>query len=410
MRKRLKLLWILLCCHSLTYAGGFQFSSQGTKALGMGGSLSGHAFDASTVFFNPGGMTALDRKTYLNAGFAALMPRTSFLGMENQQEDDDSPLSIPYYIYVSTKLKDERFSVGISINTPFTYTSQWKDDWTGRFISQTFRIRTLFIQPTAAYKINDRFSVGAGPVIAHGSIYSTRALPYTITDNTESSLELNGNATSIAANIGFYYSKDKLTLGLTWRSGVKLKIDGGDADFHDVPSSLLLNGTYPASTTFSTDLNLPSVYSLAGGYTLNEKILITFGFNYTQWDVFKSLDYNFKEENLPDITSTRNYKNTLTFRGGIEAKAFKKFTLRGGIGLDESPIPDQYMSPDIPDDNRVIISGGITWHLKENISLDGSFMFENVKEHRESDNIPYNFNGTYNSFIYTAGIGAQFTF
>jgi long-chain fatty acid transport protein len=84
--------------------------------------------------------------------------------------------------------------------------------------------------------------------------------------------------------------------------------------------------------------------------------------------------------------------------------------LRGGLALDKSPVLDNYMSPDIPDDDKVIISAGLSWKIKDNFSLDGSFMLENVREHRESDNIPYNFNGTYNSFIYNAGIGAQFIF
>jgi long-chain fatty acid transport protein len=391
-------------------AGSFQISAQSIKALGMGGSLSGHAFDAGTVFFNPGGMTALKDKTVFNAGISALMQRSSFLGTENQTAEDDGGLSLPFHIYVSTKLKNERLSVGLSVNTPFGYLSNWKDDWTGRFISQTFRIRTIYFQPTAAYKLNDNLSLGAGPVLATGSIYSTRALPYTTSDGKESSMELNGSGTAVGANIGFYYAKNKLTLGLTWRSGVNMKIKDGEAEFNDIPTSLLQNGTYPTGTSFDSELNIPSVYSIAGGYILNDRVILTLGFNFIQWSVFESLDYDFADPTLTDIRTVRNYDNTLSFRAGIEAKAFPKITLRGGLALDKSPVLDNYMSPDIPDDDKVIISAGLSWKIKDNFSFDGSFMLENVREHRESDNLPYNFNGTYNSFIYNVGIGAQFIF
>jgi long-chain fatty acid transport protein len=393
-----------------TKAGSFQISAQSIKALGMGGSLSGHAFDAGTVFFNPGGMTALKDKTVFNVGISALIPRSSFLGTENQTAEDDGGLSLPFHFYVSTKLKDERLSVGLSINTPFGYLSNWKDDWTGRFISQTFRIRTVYFQPTAAYQLNDNLSLGGGPVLATGSINSTRALPYTTTAGKESSMELNGGGTAVGANLGLYYAKNKLTLGLTWRSGVRMKIKDGEADFNDIPTSLLQNGTYPVSTSFNSELNIPSVYSIAGGYILNDRVVLTLGFNYIQWSVFESLDYDFADPMVTDIRTARNYDNTLSFRAGIEGKISSKVVLRGGLALDKSPVPDQYMSPDIPDDDKVIVSTGLSWKIKNNFSIDGSFMLENVREHRESDNIPYNFNGTYNSLIYNAGIGAQFIF
>lgn len=375
----------------------------------MGGSLTGRAFDAGVVYFNPGGMTALKDKTVINLGMSAVMPRTSFLGHENQQEEDDGPLSLPYHLYVTHKLKNENLSLGLSINSPFGIESKWKDNWSGRFISQTFRIRTLFIQPTAAYQINEHWSIGAGPVFATASLYHTRALPYTNSSGTESSIELDGKGSAIGANAGVYYKTEKLSVGLTYRSGFKIKIDDGNVSFHDLPSLITQNWSNNASS-FSSELNIPSVYSLGAGYMLNDKLTLTLGFNMIQWSTFESLDYDIQNPEIADIKTARNWENTLSFRAGIQAITTSKLTIRGGIALDASPVPDRYMSPDIPDDERIVISGGITYKLKERFSLDASFQFENVKETRESGNIPYNFNGTYNSYIYQAGIGAQFLF
>jgi long-chain fatty acid transport protein len=410
MRKQKLLLPVFLLLALQAAAGGYQISAQSIKALGMGGSLSGRVFDAGTVYFNPGGMTALGSTTTINAGVSLLLPRTSFLGSQNQSEQDDSPFSIPFHIYAATKLKNEKLSVGLSINTPYGTTAQWNNDWTGRYIVQRFRINTLFIQPTAAYKINDNWSVGAGPVIANGNVLLQRALPYLNVAGNESTLELKGSGTALGANVGAYYTKNKLSVGITWRSAAKIRIKNGDATFEDLPSILVQNGSIPVNATFSSDLNIPGVITLAGGYQLNDKVIFTLGFNYTQWSVVESMKYDFDNPTLTDIRTDRKYRNVLTFRGGIEAKSFKNITLRGGLALDRSPVPADYFSPDIPDDDRIIVSGGFSWQMRKHLSIDAAFMFENVREHRESNNQQYGLNGTYNSFIYNAGIGAQYTF
>ena len=53
--------WLLgmMLAPALTFAGGFQLNLQGAKAVGLGGAFTGWANDASSVFFNPGGMTQL---------------------------------------------------------------------------------------------------------------------------------------------------------------------------------------------------------------------------------------------------------------------------------------------------------------------------------------------------------------
>ena len=390
-------------------AGSFQINSQSTKAMSMGGSLTGRAFDASTVFFNPGGISRLKDKTLLNAGINVYIPRTSFLGAQNQKEEDDGGISLPWHIYLSTKLKKESLSAGLSINTPFGYNSTWKEDWSGRYISQTFRLRTVFVQPTIAWAANEHFSIGVGPVFGFGGIRVTRALPFTSNGN-EASMDLSGNGTGFGGNVGLYYENGKFTWGLSYRTGMKIKIEEGDAEFKDVPSLLLLNGTYPNSTVFDSELLLPGVISLAAGYTVNQQIVLTAGFNYTTWSVFDSLNYEFSEPTLTDIRSGRNYENALSVRAGIEAKMTDKLTLRGGVALDQSPVPDKYMYPDLPDADKTIIGAGFTYQLKPKFSIDGAFMFENVRERRETDNTHYEFEGTYNSFIYVAGVGIQYQF
>lgn len=50
----------------------------------------------------------------------------------------------------------------MGIGAPFGLMTQYEDDWVGRFHSRKFDIRTMNINPSIAFKVNDQLSVGAG--------------------------------------------------------------------------------------------------------------------------------------------------------------------------------------------------------------------------------------------------------
>ena len=62
---------------TFSFAGGFQINTQGQKALGMGGAFTGLCSDASTVYFNPGGIASLEGKSKLTTGVSLIFPNVS---------------------------------------------------------------------------------------------------------------------------------------------------------------------------------------------------------------------------------------------------------------------------------------------------------------------------------------------
>ena len=400
--------WTLLFLPFLSEAGGFQVNTQGQKAIGMGGSLTGMALDASVCFFNPGGLAALDTN-YFNAGVALLIPKSTFLGNTGLKESMSSQLYTPFHVYGSYKLK-EKIVVGLSVNTPFGLGTKWEDNWSGRYVSQSVRLTSIYFQPTIAYKINDHFSVGAGPVLSLGHAHLEKALPVAGEDGTEGAVELDGTGSGFGFNAGVYAVYGNSSFGINYRSKVKIDLNGGDASFNNIPASLISNGTFPATSSFNSGLTLPSVFSVGIAHVFNETIKVNLDVNYTGWNVYDSLIFDFPDHTDLNSHSPKEYKSSMAVRAGLQYQYSDRLQLRGGAGYDQSPVQDGYLNPDLPDADKSLLTAGCSYKWKKGLTIEASFMFENVKERKESKNIENNFNGTYKTYVYVAGLGIQYQF
>lgn len=402
---------VMLCWCLITplamLAGGFESTAQNPKTAGMGGSIAGYALDGSAVFYNPASMAFLN-KNYFNAGASVLIPKTAYLGKSGKTEFVSDKKYLPFNFYGTYKIK-ELTTIGLSINSPFGIGAEWEKNWSGRYIVQKSRFSTINIQPTIAYKISELWSFGVGPVIMMGRMQQENALPVENLSG-ESTLKLDGKGVGFGVNAGIYRQEGKVSVGLTYRSGSTIKIKDGSADFDNIPNSLVLNNTYPSSTNFSTEFCVPTVISAGLGYQLKETILLTLDYSFYNWKPFDSYNIEYKDfENLS--TSTKNnFENSFSISAGVQFKKSEKVSLRSGVGFDQSPMQDGYLDPRMPDANKFMFSCGVSYKLKKNFSLDGSFTFKDFKERKGSSGLSDNFNGTYKTYQYIIGIGLQYAF
>lgn len=402
--------WLLglFLCPLVVEAGGFQLNTLNQKAAGMGGSVTGLALDAGAAFYNPAAMSMLDSSAF-NAGCTALFSRTAFLGTSGGQENQRMRVCLPSHVYGAWKVK-QKVAVGLSINSPFGYRTEWAENWSGRYIRQSERLSTYFVQPAISYRISDRLSLGAGPVIALGAVESIQALPVTRQQVNDGRLTLSGNGEGLGVNAGLFFQAGRTSAGISYRSAIQLDISEGTAAFENIPAIFLSNGTFPASDVFRSRLNLPSVISAGWGQKIGDRMRLSLDVNFTGWSVYDSLVVEFKDRPDLAIRSPRKFKNTMAVRVGGQYHYAPRLQLRAGLAFDPSPVQDGYIHPGLPDADRVVISGGFTWLLKKGWSIEGAVQFQEMKERREENNVENNFNGTYKSVVYAAGIGLQYMF
>jgi long-chain fatty acid transport protein len=178
-------------------AGSFQLSEQSVSGLGVafaGGAAS--AEDASTLFFNPAGLTLLD-KSELQLGLHAIMPSDEFTNQGTLYNLPGTPFNglpvvggnggnaginhIVGNLYVSHPLVRNSsygdITVGVGVFTPFGLETDYQPDWVGRYAALRTKLTTIDIQPTLAWRY-DRFSLGAGVDIQYASARLTQAIDF----------------------------------------------------------------------------------------------------------------------------------------------------------------------------------------------------------------------------------------
>lgn len=402
------LIGICMLCPALLFAQGFQVNLQGQKQQAMGGAGVATNLDAASVFFNPGSVSHLEENS-VSAGVSLTSESTAFRDGNSQQlYRTNSPISTPFTGYGVWGPKESKFKFGMGIYTPFGSTIKYEDGWSGRFSLTQMKLLSVFFQPTVSYKINEKLGIGAGFVYAYGHIDLSRDLPVTNSNGEYATANLTGSAGGMGYNLGVYYKpSEKVSFGISYRSGIKMKLDKGTANFN-VPLSLATS--FP-SGNFSATLPLPEVLTVGVGVKPTEKLLLTFDANIIGWSSYKSLSFDYEQNtsSLKDTESPRNYKNAYALRLGAQYKLNDKFVVRAGTNFEKTPIKDGYVTPEVPDADRINFTGGIGYKPSDRFVIDASFSYINFLK-RTDTNIETNMSGTYKIRILVPGISLTYNF
>ncbi len=383
MKKLLTTSLLIVFLIPLSFGSGYQVLLQGNRTIGMGNlGVMMHA-DASSLFFNPGAMGFMDHNSVM-IGFNPIFAGNTYWDSQTEnshyEANTDNPTGTPFYAYGVWGLKESNFKFGIGVVTPFGSGVNWGNSWAGRDLLSELTLRVIQIQPTVAYKINDKLSVGGGVNVSLGSVKLIRTILLEQRNEgsnySESSVTLDGNATSsFGYNIGLLYAPcQKIDIGISYRSKVDMKIENGSTEF-DVPSSLA--PFFPEGNTFDASLPLPSVFSTGLNYHFNDQLDVGVQFDWVGWSAYKSLDFDFRENTprLEDTSSPRNYEDSWVLHFGGEYKLESNIQLRAGIYFDTTPVQDGYMTAETPDNNRIGMTTGIGYSPNDHLQIDVSFLY-----------------------------------
>jgi len=410
---------ICLCLFSFSYASaeGYQANAQSTKQAAMGHVGVAMKLGAESMHFNPAGLGFLDKNVDLSAGVTAVFANAKFTN-DGYSHKSDNGASTPLYLYAGFKIYDF-LSAGISINTPYGSSMDWGTNWRGSFLVQDISLKSYSIQPTLSWKIMDRLSVGAGLMIMFGDFTLSRALipaggleklralsPYIPTldatldnykDIAAASASLSGDAgVKMGFNVGAMFDiTDQLTLGVSYRSKVKMKVGEGHAEMRYANESelknliatvnpiLQANGQDPIvvppldAGTFEAELPLPSNFNVGLTYKPTNKWLFSGEVQFVGWGAYKELDVQFSQEVLGgySINASKKYVNTRIYRLGSQYALTNRFDVRLGAYYDETPVKDDYLNPETPSMNKLGLTTGFTFRPMNALSIDLAFSY-----------------------------------
>ena len=152
------------------HAAGFALIEQ--SASGMGNAFAGGAAaaeDASTVYFNPAGMTYIDG-TQIVGALHLIKPSAEFNNsgsvagtarLLGGNGGDAGDLAFVPNFYAVTDIVPS-VKLGLGINAPFGLKTEYDNGWLGRFQALKSEVKTININPAVAFKVNDQLSLGFG--------------------------------------------------------------------------------------------------------------------------------------------------------------------------------------------------------------------------------------------------------
>lgn len=383
-------------------AAGFQLQNQngaGTSTAYAGAAAS--AEDASTIFFNPAGMTylpqghsislaatALHRSVkFSNDGTSAMpvinpltgLPTGAFHPVGDNGGNGGGWSAIPagFYSYsISPALR-----VGVGVSATYGSETEYDDSFAGRFSGRYTSIHQININPSIAYRLNDMVSLGFGINYAINEIEFRQATPYITGSGLGPEGKLVGDDTGWGYNLGAMFQLSSSTrIGLSYRSKIKFDLEGKQK----VPAIGI-------NRDIEAELETPDNFSIAVSQKLSDRWEMLGDLTWTGWSSVKSLS-PVLASNGQRATAPLRYNFENTWRVGLGAKYQYNdaWNLRFGVAHDQTPVPNaESRTMTVPDADRTWLSFGARWNLTKQASLDFGYahiFFKDVRTNRAVKN------------------------
>lgn len=407
--------FILIGSYSAS-ASGFSIYEASIRANGMLGAFSAYADHATTIYYNPAGLSGLEG-IQISGGATILAPRTSFRNLSplapagQKYEMEKQEFWAPNF-FASYQIADG-LTAGIGVYAPFGLGTEWDQNWVGRGESIEANIQTLFANPAIGYTLPDfgigEIKVGAGLQVAFfGEVNFSRAIRQ-FTPEASFSLDGELKKPGYGFNAGILYKPvDDVTLGFTYRSKVKTEYEGS-GEFRNIP------GENVVPVEGSTTIDLPASWVAAVNVRPIDGLSVEVDYVWWGWSSYDELRIEFDQPvdglNITETVSERNYEDSWQIRLGAEYSELpiEILTVRAGLAYDKNPVKEEYVNPTLPDADRWLFSGGLTFRVTNFLDIDASYIFIRGKQRRVEDT-ESGIDGVYNTHANLPGMGVTLKF
>ena len=382
-------------------ASGFQLLEQ--NASGIGNAYAGSAAvadNASTIFFNPAGMTQLQARE-VSGGLSIVKPSFTFdnkgssvgsLANTGDGGDAGGWAFIPN-AFMSWALSKDLY-VGVGVSAPFGLKTEYDDRWVGAAQSQMFEVKTINVNPSVAYRVNDKVSLGFGVNwqkidAKYNRIAGTTAGTSLVT----SKMELGDDAWGW--NVGGLFTVSPSTkLGLSYRSRIKYHTDGDVKLSSD--GSALGNGTLAGlvgagrQSDLTADLTLPDTFIMSVTQKLSDKWEMLGDVSWTGWSSIPKVDIMRSSGSLNGQnaqTLDTEFRDAWRVALGATYKYNDAWKLKYGVAYDQTPVKgaDTRLTS-LPDNDRVWLSFGAQWLPNKASKLDLGVSYVYVRDSKIDNN------------------------
>ncbi len=404
MRTLANTLFIVACAGGVASANGFYLNEHDAKVTGRGGTATATDTDPSSIVYNVGGL-AVGEGTAISIGASLIAASASYNAPDNTSTDTNQAPAVLPQAMVSHRIND-MFAVGVAFHLPFGLAVSWPDSSPQAEVVTKQSLRTYFITPAVGVNLDKQvpgLSIGAGLDLVPATVQLEQNLYF---GSEQGSAVLGGTAFGIGGRVGVMYKpealKNKLSVGVSWRSQVNLDFEGtGDFDM-----AAPYRGQLPPDGDISTTLHIPQSVAAGVAYRPMDELEVELNAVWIDWSKFDTIDIT-----LPDGSHSvqpQDYTDTVTLRLGGEYKLpAQKLAFRAGYAYDPTPVPNTTISARLPDINRHVVSAGATYKVNKSIdaTLAALWVLPGSNEASTKDMYAPIYKGTYDVTAFVASLG-----
>jgi long-chain fatty acid transport protein len=421
-------LWLVLGVPASLGAQGFGVYEHGTCVMGRAGvSAANPCNDGSAIFFNPAGLTRATGMR-ISVGSTLILPSGGFI--DDFTATEVAAPSQKYLVpalYIARSV-NEKMALGIGVFAPYGLGTKWPTDqsFPGRFLGYHTDLKSIYVQPTFAYKIAPKLEIGVGVSYIHSTVelhqrvdLSTQVVPSAAlppgtrfsalgiqegTDFADAALTASGSG--YAFNFGAIWQvTDKLSIGGHWLTRKTIQYDG-NVDFSQVPTGLTLppgNPIAPGGIALPVDnlvapnflpggplidgpahtaVTMPPQGSIGIAFKARDNWTLMADYQLVVWGWFNALVVDFENASTPDINLYEGYRDTHGFRLGTEINQSDKLTLRGGYLYHTAAAPSITVTPLLPEGARNEFTIGAGLKLSEQLHADLAYQYIRQNDRR----------------------------
>ena len=358
-------------------SGGFENASFSSKFLAEGNAGVAQANEPGAISYNPAGITELHGlQTQTNTHFINVFVfHHGRLDDRTRSSGTIVPVPTGYMTLNPDGHFGNRLSFGIGSDSPFGLANKFDaNDANVRYAGYKNYLKMYTIKPVAALRINDKLSIGAGPiyyrVFDFGGIeaYPNRLFPGGLVTDGQVRLNLEGNRWRWHLG-ALYKPHPKHRFGFYFRSPVTINTRGR------VKVENATSGNF--ETGANAKLDLPLNFTWGYAYQWTPKTIVETDFGFTRWEAHKRLYINNDPVNTRENTILRalgivdkDYDNSFSLHLGGNHQKTEKLNLRAGSFFYTHAVPNDHYIPAVADNNKIGFSAGAGYRVMKNMDLE----------------------------------------
>ena len=347
----------------LVLAAGFYISEVGTPlSLGTAGVANPtNNIGADSAWTNPAGMTGLDQSQMLG-GLQIVAPNIRFdssnatTASGNDGGNAGNALPIPSFFYVNAVT--DRLRLGFSVAGIMGGGVDYGDRFVGRYAASLAELGAVGISPAIGFKVNDKFSVGAGVSVIYTRFDMDVAINQSAVGASDGKFKIvKADDWGYQPYAGLtWHVTDRAMLGFVYRAEMDVNLEG-DAKIHNwklpVPK--------PTANNIDVDWDNPQTAKLGLKYRLDDKNLLFLSAGWEDWSKFSENTLALKGGALnPEIKLDRKFDDT--WNAGIALGHHEGGHATSiGFAYESSPVSDRHRTLDLPFEELYKLSFAYAW-------------------------------------------------